>query len=61
LNDVHSDRIWFVIVGHSALDNPPATSGNEDFYFIPRDGKFSIFVYSVPREEFNQIDDAKNK
>ena len=56
LNDVHSDRVWFVIVGHAASNNPPASTGNEDFAFVPMDGKFSIFVYSIPKEEFNGID-----
>lgn len=49
LNDVFSDRVWFVIAGHVALNNPPASTDNEDFKFITHNGMFSVYVYSIPK------------
>jgi hypothetical protein len=42
------------------MNNPPATTQNEDFKFITNDGKFSVFVYSIPSEDFVSIDLARN-
>ena len=42
------------------MNNPPASTSNEDFRFINKDGKFSVFVYSIPVEDFNPIDQTRN-
>jgi hypothetical protein len=61
LNEVHSDRVWFVVAGHSSLQSPPATTGNESFKFINKDGKFSVYVYSMPRDDFRPINSERNE
>lgn len=57
LHELFPARVWFVICGFVDAQNPPATTGNEDFKILNIGGKYSIYIFSIAKSDYRPMTD----